>query len=72
MGIPTVLIYLGFTGDDGIRDVGEPIRDEEHWRGLVMGVQDVVPPDMWDIEILIRGTPLQLLIRSLPCSRQSP
>lgn len=72
MGIPTALIYLGFTGDEGIRNVGEPIRDEEHWRDLVMGVPDVVPPDMWDTEILVRGTPLHLLIRSLPCIRRSP
>jgi hypothetical protein len=72
MGVPTVLIYLGFTRDEGIRDVGEPIRDEEHWRGLVMSVQNVVPPNMWGTEIRVAGTPLHLLIRTLPCVRQSP
>jgi len=65
-------MYLGVTGDEGIKNVGKPIRDQEDWRGLVMGVQDVVPPDMWDTEILVKGTRLQLLIRSLPCIRHSP
>jgi hypothetical protein len=72
MGVPAVLIYLGFTGDEGIRDIGETIRDEEHWRGLVTGVQDVVPPNMWGTEIRVAETPLHLLIRSMPCIRQSP
>lgn len=31
LGIPTVLIYLGFVGDMGIRDVGERFHDEQHW-----------------------------------------
>lgn len=31
-GIPTVLLYLGFTGDTGIQDVGEPFVDDAHWQ----------------------------------------
>jgi hypothetical protein len=31
LGVPTVLLYLGFTGDDGIRDVGAPFADSGHW-----------------------------------------
>lgn len=30
LGLPTVLVYLGFWGDDGIADVGEPFWDAEH------------------------------------------
>ena len=32
MGIPAVLVYLGFTGDGGIRDAGEPFADDAHWQ----------------------------------------
>lgn len=32
LGIPTVLVYLGFTGDTGIADVGEPFTSDEHWQ----------------------------------------
>jgi len=28
---PVVLVYLGFTGDEGIRDVGEPFLDAGAW-----------------------------------------
>jgi hypothetical protein len=31
LGIPVLLIYLGFTGDRGIQDAGEPLSDAEHW-----------------------------------------
>jgi hypothetical protein len=31
LGIPTVLIYLGFTADVGITDVGTPFSDDAHW-----------------------------------------
>lgn len=33
-GIPVVLVYLGFLGDTGIRDVGEPLIDAAHWDHL--------------------------------------
>ena len=31
LGIPVVLIYLGFLGDDGIADVGPPFENIEKW-----------------------------------------
>lgn len=31
LGIPVVLVYLSFTKDAGISDVGAPFEDEEHW-----------------------------------------
>jgi hypothetical protein len=31
LGIPTVLIYLGFLDDSGISNIGAPFRDESHW-----------------------------------------
>jgi hypothetical protein len=32
LGVPTVLIYLGFVGDSGIRDVGLPFENDDHWQ----------------------------------------
>jgi hypothetical protein len=31
LGVPTVLVYLGFVGDIGIRDAGPPLTSEEDW-----------------------------------------
>ena len=54
LGIPTVLVYLGFTGDDGISDCGEPLRDHEHWARTVQDqVDPVFPPECWDREVVI-------------------
>jgi len=35
LGIPTVLIYLGFYGDTGIADVGPPFQSSDDWRQTV-------------------------------------
>ena len=42
LGLPTVLVYLGFTGDEGILDAGPMLEGPDHWRDIlshhVMGV----------------------------------
>jgi len=44
VGMPVVLLYLGFTGDTYFRDY---LRDADHWRQLMRGyLQGVVPPDL--------------------------
>jgi hypothetical protein len=69
--IPTALIYLGFTGDKGIS--AEAFGDHEHWKKTVLdNTRDVFPVSAWEDRLDIDGTPLWLLIRSLPCARQSP
>jgi len=35
LGLPVVLMYLGFTGDEGIAYVGEPIKNHAHWEKLM-------------------------------------
>lgn len=32
LGVPTVLVYLGFLGDHGIADAGAPFQDNAHWK----------------------------------------
>lgn len=44
LGVHTVVIYLGFTGDSGISDVGRPFRDEQDWRDVFTKHLDVVCP----------------------------
>lgn len=73
LGVPTVLIYLGFTSDDGMADCGDPLRDSDQWRSLVEGhLNPIFPRACWGREVQIAGTPMRVVIRSLPCTRQSP
>jgi hypothetical protein len=69
-GIPVALIYLGFTGDAGI---GKPYRDLDHWRSEVLEhTRAIIPETWWDNQVPWDGGSLWLLIRSLPCLRQTP
>ncbi|BDG74047.1 hypothetical protein Rmf_39760 [Roseomonas fluvialis] len=73
LGIPTALIYLGFTGDAVIGRLSAQIRDAEHWRSLIkQQTDDVFPTEMWEREIAVVSTPLWLLARTLPAYRHSP
>lgn len=35
LGVPTVIVYLGFLSDTGIRDVGTPLDTDQQWQDLV-------------------------------------
>jgi hypothetical protein len=65
LGVPTVLVYLGFTGDHGIRDVGAPLADDAHWRKTFFEhSQPVVPESIVDRRLDLLGAPAWILVRS--------
>jgi len=67
LGIPIVLIYLGFLGDEGMRDVGEPLRDHTHWNNLMrVYMQGVAPEAALERQIKCGDAEFWFLIRSLP------
>jgi hypothetical protein len=65
-GMPVVLVYLGFTGDQNIADVGEPLRDDEHWQELFTShLAQIAPPQWVNQSIATEGAPFWLLARSM-------
>lgn len=65
LGVPVLLVYLGFLRADEMADVGEPLVDHDNWERLVREHgQPVVPPEAWDTVIDVRGTALRAVIRS--------
>jgi hypothetical protein len=73
MGIPVVLIYLGFTGDDGIRDAGEPFVDDEAWqRAFRAYSSSMVPQEMFNRRLQVGISPVWLLSRSKAVIQRSP
>jgi len=80
LGVPTVLVYLGFTGDDGIADAGEPFRDHAHWvvefdryahGGVPSSLREVkVPCGASYFWLLVRDRPV-VSISAPPVSRRS-
>ena len=66
LGIPVVLIYLGFTGDEGIRaDAGVPFVDAADWRAAFSGyTRDIIPLDLLDRRIDLGPAPAWLTLQS--------
>lgn len=72
LGVPTVLMYLGFIGDEGIADAGEPFRDDSHWHAVFLEYsQSVVPPHLFERRLDCGGAPAWLVVRSRRAASQS-
>jgi hypothetical protein len=73
LGIPVVLLYLGFTGDEGIRDAGLPFADDDDWqRAFAEHAEGVVPVELFDAQRKGESTPVWLVLRSRPVIEASP
>lgn len=65
LGIPVVLVYLGFTEDHGILDAGEPLHSHAHWREVFLDhATSVAPVELFERQLTVGSTPLWVLIRS--------
>lgn len=66
-GVPVVLLYLGFTGDERISDVGEPFADAEAWqRHFEARVQRLFPLGALGESIDCGAAAFRLIVRALP------
>jgi hypothetical protein len=62
LGIPVVLVYLGFLHANEMR---APLESADQWKDLVRSHgRGIVPPGAWDAELLVNGTPLHAVIHS--------
>jgi hypothetical protein len=67
LGVPTVLVYLGFLGDDGIADAGPPFENAAHWEAVFAEyAHSLVPKDLFERRIVCDSAPMWLLLRSRP------
>jgi hypothetical protein len=66
LGVPVVLVYLGFLCADEMRDQGEPFADADMWASFVKAYsQGIVPEAVWNTRIMIQDTPWRVLLRSV-------
>lgn len=73
LGIPVLLVYVGFTGDSGIRDVGEPLQNDEHWRQVFSDhMKAVAPLSMLERRIQAGPAAFWILSRSRQVAEISP
>ena len=66
LGIPVVLVYLGFLNADEMKDRGQPLADDADWQNLVKRHSRVLfPATVWNHSWMCGGQPFIPLIRSL-------
>jgi hypothetical protein len=70
LGVPVVLVYLGFIGDEGMRN---PLRTAEDWcSALTTHAVDIFASPVTDRRIDCNAVPFWVLARTLPIISQSP
>lgn len=73
LGIPTVVMYLGFIGDEGIRDAGPPFASVDDWReAFHEHAKGVIPDEMVGTRLELGAAPAWLLVRGRPILSPSP
>ena len=66
LGVPVVLIYLGFLHAGEMADKGNPIEDSEAWSRMVKAhSQGLVPETAWDTWLRVNQTPMGILLRAV-------
>jgi len=66
LGVPVVLVYLGFLNAKEMCDQGCPFSSHAVWENhLRLKVKDHVPNEAWNTRFKINGTPAWFLIKSM-------
>lgn len=73
MGIPVLLVYLGFTGDKGIADIGQPFRGSEHWKAdMGKYTRGILPQGFFDRWLPCDQSQMCMIVRSKRVNELSP
>lgn len=73
LGVPTVLIYLGFVGDTGIVDAGEPFENAGHWQRVFQDYANAVGAEgLLERRLDCGASDAWVLARSRPVLAPSP
>jgi len=66
LGIPVVLVYLGFLNANEMRDQGSPLIDAADWQKIVKHHSETLfPAEVWDRSWTCAGQPFIPLIRAI-------
>ena len=66
LGVPVILVYLGFLNAMEMLDQGQPFNSSKAWHICMRNhAENIVPEDAWEKRLEIDGTPLWFLIRSM-------
>lgn len=73
LNVPTILLYLGFTGDSGIADAGPPFTTDQSWQDAFTAyAKGVVPATILERRLDVGPSPIWVIVRSWQVLEQSP
>ena len=73
IGIPVVLVYLGFLNAEEMRNHGAPFASHDEWeRAVKAHSAPLFPADIWGRRLDVNGVPVIPLIRSLDLPLPAP
>jgi hypothetical protein len=73
LGIPVALLYLGFWGDQGIRNVGAPFTSADDWHRVFSSYASGVLTNLGqDARFAVGNVPALMLVRARKVESQSP
>jgi hypothetical protein len=73
LNVPTILLYLGFTGDSGIQNVGQQFANDQSWQDAFTDYSEgLVPAAILEKRLEVGPAPLWILVRSRHVLEQSP
>jgi hypothetical protein len=66
LGIPVILVYLGFLNATEMLDQGQPFDGAEAWQTCIqIHAEGIVLEDAWERRLEIGRTPVWFLIRAM-------
>lgn len=66
LGVPVVLIYLGFVNATEMIDQGQPFDSARTWERCILNhAKGKVPENAWNKRLGVAGTPIWFLIRTI-------
>lgn len=66
LGIPVILVHLGFLCADEMSDEGPALASADAWADVLRGhARGRVPDEVWGERVSVRDTPMRALIRSV-------
>jgi hypothetical protein len=66
LGVPVILVYLGFLNVDEMADKGQPFQSVIEWADTIRRhAHGIVPDRAWNTRLEINGTPMCALIRAV-------
>ena len=73
LGVPVILVYLGFQNAAEMTDRGQPFHPATEWSDVIRShAEGIVPNDAWDRPIDFNGTKMRAIIQAVDPYNESP